>query len=124
LQNVSTVLLYCTSFNLKLSRLVDFLASILEYGVESVLPSCFADNADHDSIYCKLKETDPFILPSLNESGQIVWNSSSLDNYRRDETEKADFKEIADEFASIKTRKVLFLLDCHRAYTRKGWIYW
>ena len=60
---------YCTSCNLKLSRLVDFLASILEYGVESVFPSCFADNADHGSIYCKQRETDSFILPSLNKSG-------------------------------------------------------
>jgi len=44
---------------------------MLEYGVESVFPSCFADNADHGSIYCKLRETDPFILPSLKESSQI-----------------------------------------------------
>jgi len=72
LQNVSTVLLYCNSYNLKLSHLVDFLAFILEYGAESVFPSCSADNADHGSIYCKLGETDPFILPSLSESGQIV----------------------------------------------------
>jgi len=63
---------YCTSCNSKLSRLVDFPASTLEYGVESVFPSCFAGNADHGSIYCKLTEADPFILPILNESGQIV----------------------------------------------------
>jgi len=56
---------YCTSCNSKSSCLVDFLASILEYGVESVFPSCFADNADHGSIYCKLRETVPFILPSM-----------------------------------------------------------
>jgi len=60
---------YCISCYLKLSRLVNFLTSILEYGVESVFPSCFADNADHGSIYCKHRETDLFILPSLNKSG-------------------------------------------------------
>jgi len=41
----------------------------------------------------------------------------------RDKPEKADFKEIADEFASIKAREVLFLLECYSTYTRKGWIY-
>jgi len=58
------------------------------------------------------------------ESGQIVWPSPSLDKYRRGETEKADFKETTDQFASIKTQKVLSLLECYSAYTRKGWIYW
>jgi len=43
------------------------MTSILEYGVESVFPRCFADNADHGSIYCKLRETDSFIHPSLDE---------------------------------------------------------
>jgi len=94
---------YCTSCNSKLSRLVDFLACILQYGVESVFPSCFADNADHGSIYCKLRETDPFILPSLMNQDRLC-DLRSLDKYRRGETEKADFKEITDEFASIKTR--------------------
>jgi len=56
------------------------------------------------------------------ESGQIVWPSPSLDKYRRGETEKADFKEITDEFASIKIQKVLFLLECYSTYTWKGWI--
>jgi len=45
------------------------MTSILEYGVENVFPSCFADNADHGSIYCKLSEIDSFIPSSLNESG-------------------------------------------------------
>jgi len=45
---------------------------MLEYGVESAFPNCFADNADPGSIYCKLKETDSFIPLSLNESGVAV----------------------------------------------------
>jgi len=49
--------------------------------------------------------------------------SPSLDKYRRGEREKADFKDITDEFASIKTWKVLFLLECYSTYTRKSWIY-
>ena len=48
------------SCNLKLSRSEDLLALVVEYGDESGFPNCFADNADDDSIYCKLRETNFF----------------------------------------------------------------
>ena len=37
--------------------------------------TCFANSADDKCIYCKLSETDSFIPPSLNKSGQIVRSS-------------------------------------------------
>ena len=49
--------------------------------------------------------------------------SPSLDEYRRGKTEKVDCNEITDEFASKKTRKMSFILECYSAYTRKSWIY-
>jgi len=58
-----------TLCNFKLSRPEDFLTFIAEYGVEIVFPNCFADIVDHGSIYCKLRETDSFTPPRLNESG-------------------------------------------------------
>jgi len=48
--------------------------------------NCFANNADHGNIYCKLRETDSAIPPSLNESGYIV-RPSFDDCIDRDERE-------------------------------------
>ena len=45
-------------------------------------------------------------------TGQIVWPSPSSDEYKS-ETEKSDFEKIINDFASIKARKVLFLLACY-----------
>ena len=40
------------------------------------------------------------------EWGQIVWPSPGLVEYESIETEKADFDEIIEEFASMKAQKM------------------
>jgi len=65
------------------------------------MPRKYADNG---SIYCKLRETDSFIPPRLNESGQTVWSSFE---FRKGRREKTDFDEIIDDCFGKPTESVV-----------------
>jgi len=94
------------SFNLRLSwRPPDIHSWIW---VDNVFPDCFANNAYHGSICCKLKLIHSYLRASVSLDKLCDLHLAYM-SIERGETEIADFDGIIDELPSIQAQKALFL---------------